>query len=883
MGNNGPPSRMGLRAPVSTLVPRCPWLPLRPTMSQSNPSRALLPFRPQPASLAAALLVLAGGIPAQETALAPSVGRLGPAEIHRGVPLDIPTPPRTLIPHTPDHGEPVLPVGAGTLPQPNNPPSGEVGTGIITAPGDLRFWKLRSVHPASTSPRAPEPSACVARDTAFITANWTAGISDDSGHNFVAVDPYTRFPAVDGGFCCDQRCIYDPAQDITIWYLQYLDSATTGRGSVRIAVAVGRDGLRTNTWHSWVFQPESFNQPNGRWLDFPDMALSDGYLYCSSNIFTLAGSNVNSVAWRMSLADLRNAGGLGYSYFTRVAPGSTNLLGGNGSYRFAQGFGTTKYFGTQVNTSTARVIRWTDSPDSAFFNDRTVPTWLNGTRNALAPNGINWMGFADSRMNSGYQTASEYGFAWTCEEDPANSRPYPFVRTARFRTSDNTLIQAEDTYTTSYGVGYPAFGVNARGDRGVVAATGGPSRDVRSVAFIVDQYQPNMFGQVWAAMSTPTDSPPEARWGDYFTCMRHPVATQTFVGTGAYRDTANTTQLQFLWFSREQDEPTWVPLNVNSTPITGVLVACDVSDINGQASGLTNFVRSMPPSQGYTLTAAAVHVVGTTRYRFDRWVLNGVGQPIDDNSLTVSTIGAVADTAEAQYKIERTLNVLSTNPSSGVAITVSAADVNGAQNGSTAFSRIYKSGTSVTLTAPALAGQNPFKRWRINNLNQPLGQTQVTMTVDLPSESAVADYYIHTAGSFVTVGSGCTGVNGLIRQTASGTPETGAFPQYNVISGPVNSLAILVLGFSNTSFSGIPLPLPLGSAAPGCTIYNDLALTLNVLTNAAGSGLVQVPIPNDVNLIGGTYYTQYWGLQIGFNSLGLSFSNGITTNIGGNR
>jgi hypothetical protein len=837
----------------------------------------------RPSALLGGVLACTSFLHAQDVPIVPMEGALGPAELHHAPVADIPVPPRILLPRLPDHAEPPLPIGTGNLPHPVNPPGGDREETVVTAPEDLRFWKLRNVDLGSNSTAAPEPSASIARDTAFLTSNWTAGISADGGHTFTYVNPYTRFAAVDGGFCCDQRCIYDSAQDITIWYLQYSSSTTTNRGSIRIAVAVGRDGLRNNQWHSWVFQPEHFNQPAGRWLDFPDVALSNGYLYCASNVFDFAGTNQNSVAWRMSLADLRDAGGLGYSYFTRQSPGSTNLLGGAGSFRFAQGPGTTKYLATHVNTSTLRVARWTDSPDSAFYNDRAVPTWLNGTRNAPAPNGVNWMGFHDRRVQTGYQVATEYGFLWSCEEDPANSRPFPFIRAARFRTSDNTLIQAEDIWNASYGLGYPGCATNARGDKGVVMATGGSARHVRSVAFIVDQYEPNFFGQVWGNLSSPTNSPPTARWGDYFTCVRHSYSTQTFVGTGAYIDSSGATQPQYLWFSRELDEPGWVTLNVNTTPITLIPITMDVVDRNGAGSGSSNFVRSMPPGQGYTLTAPATHgVIGGT-YRFHRWVLNGVGQTIDERDLVVSTIGAATDTAEAQYLLQRTLNVQSTNPASGVAITVSVADVNGAQNGSTSFTRTYKNGAVVTLTAPATVGANPFKRWRLNGVNQALGLQSVGVTMDQPSETAIADYYLHTHGSFVGFGSGCAGINGVITQTASGHPDIGTPVSYNVANGPVNSLAILVLGFSRTSWSGIPLPLPLGASAPGCSIYTDLVVALNTLTNGQGGGSVPVSIANDPSVIGGHYYTQFWGLQIGFNPLGLSFSNAIDTTMGGNQ
>jgi hypothetical protein len=57
------------------------------------------------------------------------------------------------------------------------------------------------------------------------------------------------------------------------------------------------------------------------------------------------------------------------------------------------------------------------------------------------------------------------------------------------------------------------------------------------------------------------------------------------------------------------------------------------------------------------------------------------------------------------------LTVASTNPVSGVAVTVSPADNSGTANGTTNFTRTYNAGTAVTLTAPATSGSNSFSSW----------------------------------------------------------------------------------------------------------------------------------------------------------------------------
>ena len=43
-----------------------------------------------------------------------------------------------------------------------------------------------------------------------------AASSNDSGNTWINFDPYADLP----DFCCDQDTIYDPVNDIFIWYRQ---------------------------------------------------------------------------------------------------------------------------------------------------------------------------------------------------------------------------------------------------------------------------------------------------------------------------------------------------------------------------------------------------------------------------------------------------------------------------------------------------------------------------------------------------------------------------------------------------------------------------------------------------------------------------------------
>ncbi len=78
-----------------------------------------------------------------------------------------------------------------------------------------------------------------------------------------------------------------------------------------------------------------------------------------------------------------------------------------------------------------------------------------------------------------------------------------------------------------------------------------------------------------------------------------------------------------------------------------------------------------------------------------------------------------------------TLTVASVNPSSGVAITVSPLDKNGAGNGTTQFTRSYASRTVVTLTAPATSSGGNFSKWQKDGVDYATtAATTVTMSAN---------------------------------------------------------------------------------------------------------------------------------------------------------
>ena len=149
-------------------------------------------------------------------------------------------------------------------------------------------------------------------------------------------------------------------------------------------------------------------------------------------------------------------------------------------------------------------------------------------------------------------------------------------------------------------------------------------------------------------------------------------------------------------------------LTVSSTPNTAVSIAVTPNDTNGQSDGTTQFTRTY--YQNTTVVLNAPGIVGATEFK--EWQKDGV---------TVETSPVVVFGMDADHTLTAvygpittyTLTVASSNPGSGVAVSVSPNDNAGMGNGTTEFSRTYNRNTFVDLTAAATAPNgNIFQKWQ---------------------------------------------------------------------------------------------------------------------------------------------------------------------------
>lgn len=179
-------------------------------------------------------------------------------------------------------------------------------------------------------------------------------------------------------------------------------------------------------------------------------------------------------------------------------------------------------------------------------------------------------------------------------------------------------------------------------------------------------------------------------------------------------------------FSRRSPIQRGVLTVASANPTGGVSVTVSPNDISGSGSGTTQFTRTYNPGTTVTLTAPSTF----NGNNFQVWRRNG--QDWSGSAQTSIVMeGNSNQTMTAVYSTSPVLTVTSTNPSSGVNITVTPNDKNGSGNGTTPFTRKYDQFAGANLTAPLTVGNSTFWKWQVDGVDYVQSQlATVTMNVD---------------------------------------------------------------------------------------------------------------------------------------------------------
>ena len=363
-----------------------------------------------------------------------------------------------------------------------------------------------------------EPSLAKFGNEILLTGNWYGSRSSDDGATWTLVNPFTFFPSVDGGFCCDQTAMFDPTKRMAIWLLQYIKQ--NGSNTLRIALNGGAN-MAHNTWIRYDFKPQNLSSDfAGEWFDYNHCALTNNFLYVASNVFRGSDDTfTRCVVMRFPLDQLRAGAALNYTYFQ---------TSDNFSLRCTQGATNVMYFASHNSLSQIRVFRWPDNANQISRVDVDVAAWSAGQYSAPCSDGSDWIRRCDPRMTAGYVASGELGFMWTA--NARENRPFPYCRLVRLRDAETpTLLSQHDLFNSNYAWAYPDVAVNSTGEVGISVFRGGGSQMPGHVVGTL-----NRGTGLWqlAATRDGTNGPSDGKWGDYLSCRRDSTDPTTWIAAG---------------------------------------------------------------------------------------------------------------------------------------------------------------------------------------------------------------------------------------------------------------------------------------------------------------------------------------------------------------
>ncbi len=416
-----------------------------------------------------------------------------------------------------------------------------------------------------------EPSVSSNGNTIFYTGNWYAAVSTDSGASFSYLSPYTDFPSVYGGFCCDQVTIYDPSRNITIWELQYLTDGSNNNVQ-RFAIANGQAGVASNAWRYFDIAAPQLGFPSGSELDYPHLVLGTNYLYATTNVFNGAGSGIGTVISRLSLDALATTPQSG-----SITPVYNANTTGSYTYTPVSGAGTTMYYARHASNTILRLFSWPESSLTATFVDvahSAYPGAGGGSHHCVSPDSFDMCARDDERLKTGWVAGGMIGFMWDAAQGTGGlgTFAYPYIHAVRINAATNALIDEPIIYSAATAYAFPGVGINERGAIGGSVAFGGGGNYPSSSIFIRDDISPSAWQ--FLITRTGTNGPARNRWGDYLTARPASGSGNTWVATtfteqGACTSTTTSfctnVEARFVSFGRQRDNPS-APTTTSLSP-----------------------------------------------------------------------------------------------------------------------------------------------------------------------------------------------------------------------------------------------------------------------------------------------------------------------------
>jgi hypothetical protein len=115
------------------------------------------------------------------------------------------------------------------------------------------------------------------------------------------------------------------------------------------------------------------------------------------------------------------------------------------------------------------------------------------------------------------------------------------------------------------------------------------------------------------------------------------------------------------------------------------------------------------------------------------------------------------------------------------------------------------------------------------------------------------------SASYTFFGTGC-GNPTASPFLAAGLPQLGGRVDVTTFGSWFGITRFVLTGFSNTSWGGVPLPLPVPGACGSLLVSGELVSLVPFCSNGHLHRSVSLPIPNDASLLGLVFYQQGVGI-----------------------
>ena len=308
-----------------------------------------------------------------------------------------------------------------------------------------------------------ETAAANAFDVAFLTANWTAAFSLDSGKKFTAISPYDLLKPLGLTFCCDQGVTYEPRINSFLWVL------LSTEGPIVMAVASPEQigDSKGLSWTIYQIPPSAFRRENEA-FDYPDVSFGDNFVYMTANLTNKGGALIV----RMPIGDIaaRTTINARYAFISDssfICP--------------AQLTGERGWFGAMQTASSLRVFSWRESSlslEPPF--DVPIATVPTDDFHSFTPDAEDWLPDTSKisfEVTGAARSGQELWLAWSAGRKISgrtdNAVPQPHIEIAVVNIQTRKLIRQRYIWNPDFAFAWPSLAANPAQEVAMSFAWGG--------------------------------------------------------------------------------------------------------------------------------------------------------------------------------------------------------------------------------------------------------------------------------------------------------------------------------------------------------------------------------------------------------------------------